>query len=182
MYRRDLLKTTLTAGALATPFLHIRSPRADKGELVVVSWGGDYDQAIRDFVVPAFQKNTGFTVKLDAPPETAKVKAMVQSGNINWDVILTDIPAVLTLSKDNLLEPLEYGAIDRQKLDEIPKELSGQTRSGSGSTHSTSSTIPRRCRLRSTRKTGPKCGTRRAFPVAAPSTSKAASSRNWKLR
>ena len=78
MNRRNLLK----ASVLAAPFLHIRPARADKGELVVVSWGGDYDTAIRDLVVPAFQKSTGYSVKMDAPPENAKVKAMVQSGNI----------------------------------------------------------------------------------------------------
>jgi putative spermidine/putrescine transport system substrate-binding protein len=111
MKRRDLLKATTTAGVLAAPFLHVRPARADKGELVVVSWGGDYDQAIRELVVPAFSKSTGYSVKFDAPPENAKVKAMVQSGNIAWDVILTDIPAVLTLTKDNLLEPLDYTAL-----------------------------------------------------------------------
>ena len=63
---------------------------------------------------------------MDAPPENAKVKAMVQSGNISWDVIMTDIPAVMTLSKDGLLEPLAYDAIDRQKLAKIPKELQQQ--------------------------------------------------------
>ncbi|MBV9785895.1 MAG: ABC transporter substrate-binding protein [Acidisphaera sp.] len=121
MNRRTVLKSS--AALLAAPFLHIRPVRADKGELVVVSWGGDYDTAIRDLAVPAFQKNTGYTVKMDAPPENAKVKAMVQSGNVGWDVILTDIPAVLTLTKDTLLEPLDYGAIDKAKLDKIPKEL-----------------------------------------------------------
>ena len=123
MNRRDLLKATAGAGLLATPFLHVRPARADKGELVVVSWGGDYDQAIRNLVVPGFSKLTGYGVKMDAPPETAKVKAMVQSGNVGWDVILTDIPAVLTLTKDKLLEPIEYGAIDKAKLDQIPAEL-----------------------------------------------------------
>ena len=97
--------------------------RADNGELVVVSWGGDYDQALRDLVLPSFEKATGYTVKLDAPPEIAKVKAMVQSGNVSWDVLLTDIPAVMTLMQDNLLEALDYSAIDKAKLDRIPKEL-----------------------------------------------------------
>src|SRR5262249_30415926 len=124
MKRREFLVTS-GAAALTTmgPFFHVRPARADKGELVVVSWGGDYDTAIRDLVVPGFEKATGYTVKLDAPPENAKIKAMVQSGNVNWDVILTDIPAVLTLMKDNLLEPLDYGAVDKAKLDHIPKEL-----------------------------------------------------------
>ena len=123
MKRRNLLKVTATAGVLSVPFLHCRPARADKGELVVVSWGGDYDKALRELVVPAFSKNTGYSVKFDAPPENAKIKAMVQSGNIAWDVILTDIPAVLTLTKDNLLEALDYTAMDQQRLSRIPKEL-----------------------------------------------------------
>ncbi|MEO9188653.1 MAG: twin-arginine translocation signal domain-containing protein [Acetobacteraceae bacterium] len=79
MRRRDLLKATATAGVLATPFLHVRPACADKGELVVVSWGGDYDQAVRDLVAPAFTKSAGYGVKFDALPENAKIKAMVQS-------------------------------------------------------------------------------------------------------
>jgi putative spermidine/putrescine transport system substrate-binding protein len=124
MKRREFL---LISGAVALgsvgPFFHVRPARADKGELVVVSWGGDYDQALRDLVVPSFEKATGYTVKLDAPPEIAKVKAMVQSGNVSWDVLLTDIPAVMTLMQDNLLDALDYSAIDKAKLDRIPKEL-----------------------------------------------------------
>ncbi len=122
MQRRDLLKAG-GAAALAAPFLHVRPARADKGQLVVVSWGGVYDEALTALVVPEFSKRTGWSVKFDAPPETAKVKAMVLSGNIGWDVVMTDIPAVLALVKDNLLEPIDYGAVDRAKLDRIPKEL-----------------------------------------------------------
>lgn len=124
MKRREFLLSSGAAALAATgPFFHVNPARADKGELVVVSWGGDYDQALRELVFPPFEKSTGYTVKLDAPPETAKLKAMVQSGNVSWDVIMTDIPAVLTAMKDDLLEPLDYSAIDKAKLDHIPKEL-----------------------------------------------------------
>jgi putative spermidine/putrescine transport system substrate-binding protein len=121
MNRRHVL---LGAGAAAIgPFFHPRPARADKGEIVVVSWGGAYDDALREYVVPAFSKATGYAVKLDAPPENAKVKAMVQTGDVTWDVIMTDIPAVLALVQDNLLEPLNYAAIDKARLDTIPQEL-----------------------------------------------------------
>ena len=125
MKRREVLKSAgiVTAAALTGPFFHIRPARADKGELVVVSWGGDYDTALREHVVAAFEKATGYAVKLDAPPETAKVKAMVQSGNVSWDVIMTDAPAVQAMLKDNLLEPIEYAAVDKARLAKIPKEL-----------------------------------------------------------
>ena len=124
MNRRNFIKTVAASGLAASgPFFHVRPAKADKGEIVVVSWGGAYDQALRDLVFPSFEKTTGYTVKLDAPPESAKVNAMVQSGNVTWDVIMTDIPAVLTLMKDNLLEPIDYDALDKAKLDHIPKEL-----------------------------------------------------------
>ena len=128
MKRREVLKSAgiVTAAALTGPFFHIRPARADKGELVVVSWGGDYDTALREHVVAALEKTTGYTVKLDAPPETAKVKAMVQSGNVSWDVIMTDAPAVQAMLKDNLLEPIEYAAVDKARLAKIPKELQQQ--------------------------------------------------------
>jgi putative spermidine/putrescine transport system substrate-binding protein len=77
-------------------------------------------------VVTAFEKATGYTVKLDAPPETAKVKAMVQSGNVSWDVIMTDAPAIQAMLKDSLLEPIDYAAVDKARLARIPKELQQQ--------------------------------------------------------
>ena len=125
MNRRDVLKSAgiATAAAVTGPFFHIRPARADKGELVVVSWGGAYDDALREFVFPSFEKATGYTVKLDAPPETAKVKAMVQSGNVSWDVLMTDAPAIQALLKDNLLEQIDYTAVDKAKLAHVPKEL-----------------------------------------------------------
>src|SRR6202795_3218915 len=125
MKRREILKRAgiVAAAAVTGPFFHVRPARADKGDLVVVSWGGDYDAAMREFVFPVFEKATGYTVKLDAPPETAKVKAMVQSGNVSWDVIMTDAPAVQAMLKDNLGEPIDYAAVDKAKLAKIPKEL-----------------------------------------------------------
>src|SRR5690349_17064121 len=105
-------------GAVAAgPFFHVRPAQADAGQLVVVSWGGDYDDALRELVGQPFEKATGIKVKFDTPPENAKVKAMVEAKNVAWDVLLTDIPAVLSLAKDNLLEPMDYGALDKKVVD-----------------------------------------------------------------
>jgi len=120
--RRDLLKT---AGAIAAvgPFFHIRPAKADKGELVVVSWGGPWNEALRTIMFKDFEAQTGIRVRDDAPPENAKIKAMVESGNVTWDIIDTDMPAILSLIDDKLLEPLEYSKFDQSKLANIPKEL-----------------------------------------------------------
>jgi putative spermidine/putrescine transport system substrate-binding protein len=123
--RRGFLASVSAGVAAASlgPFFHVRPARADKGELVVVSWGGDYDEALRELVGEPFAKATGIKVKLDTPPENAKVKAMVEAKNVSWDVLLTDIPAVLSLAKDKLLEPMDYGALDKAIVDAIPPEL-----------------------------------------------------------
>ncbi len=123
--RRGFLASVGAGASVAAlgPFFHVRPARADKGELVVVSWGGDYDDALRELVGEPFAKATGIKVKIDTPPETAKVKAMVEAKNVTWDILLTDIPAILTLAKDKLLEPMDYAALDKKIVDAIPAEL-----------------------------------------------------------
>jgi len=121
--RQFILSASAAVGAAAGPFFHIRPAKADSGELVIVSWGGDYDDALRQFVCEPYQKQTGVRVRVDTPPENAKVKAMVESGNVIWDVLLTDVPAVSLLSSSNLLEPMDYDALDKKLVAAIPKEL-----------------------------------------------------------
>ena len=123
--RREFLTT---AGAVAVtasvgPFFHVTPAKADNGDLVVVSWGGAWNKALREVMFADFEKETGIKVRDDAPPENAKIKAMVESGNVTWDIIDTDMPAVFSLMKDDLLEPMDYSKLDKSKLDSIPKEL-----------------------------------------------------------
>lgn len=109
--------------AVASPFLHVRPARADKGEIVVASWGGSRSTAMRAAMFEPFERATGIRVRDDGPPEAAKVKAMVESGNVTWDLLDTDIPAILTMVNAKLLEPIDYGKIDAAVLDPIPKVL-----------------------------------------------------------
>ena len=119
--RREVLKAigTTTAVAALGPFVHVRPARADKGELVVVTWGGSLVKAQRKAYFEGFEKETGIKIKDDTPPTPAKLKTMVESGNVTWDVIETDLAAILTMRKDNLLEPIDYGKLDKRALDSI---------------------------------------------------------------
>jgi putative spermidine/putrescine transport system substrate-binding protein len=114
------------AAAIATPFVRVTPARADKGEIVVASWGGSRTTAMRKVMFDPFEKATGIRVRADGPPEAAKVKAMVDSGDVTWDILDTDIPAILSMANANLLEPLDYSKIDQKKLDPIPKVLHHQ--------------------------------------------------------
>jgi putative spermidine/putrescine transport system substrate-binding protein len=122
--RRSILLGTAGASLAATgPFFHVRPARADKGEITVVSWGGSRTTAMREVMFQPFERLSGVRVRDDGPPEAAKVKAIVESGTVTWDVLDTDIPAILTMANNNLLEKIEYARLDKARLDKIPQVL-----------------------------------------------------------
>jgi len=123
--RRYFVKTIGAVGATAAvgPFFHARPAQADKGELVVVSWSGSWAKSLREVMFAPFEKETGYKVRDDGPPEAAKLKAMAQSGSVTWDILDTDMPALQTMVKEGLLDPIDYSKIDKAKLNNIPKTL-----------------------------------------------------------
>jgi putative spermidine/putrescine transport system substrate-binding protein len=121
--RRSLLGGAGAALTIASPFVHVTPARADKGELVVSSWGGSRTTAMRAVMFEPFERATGIRIRDDGPPEAAKVKAMVDSGNVTWDILDTDIPAILAMTNAKLLEPIDYSKIDKAKLAKIPSVL-----------------------------------------------------------
>jgi putative spermidine/putrescine transport system substrate-binding protein len=120
--RRSVL---VGAGAsLATgPFFHVTPAAADKGRVTVAGWGGARAAAMRAALFDPFERATGIRVIEHGPPDAAKVKAMVHGGNITWDILETDTPAILTMTKGGLLEKIDYSRLDRSKLESIPEAL-----------------------------------------------------------
>jgi putative spermidine/putrescine transport system substrate-binding protein len=119
-------RSMLLSGAaltIASPFVQRTTARAQGREIVVASWGGSRTTAMREVMFAPFEKATGIRVRDDGPPESAKVKAMVESGNVTWDVLDTDIPAILSMVNAKLLEPIDYAKIDKAKLARIPAVL-----------------------------------------------------------
>jgi len=121
--RRQAVVGGATSLATVGPFFHVTPARADKGELVIASWGGSRTAAMREVMFRPFEAATGIRVKEDGPPEAAKVKAQADSGNVTWDILDTDIPAILTMAKNDLLLKIEYAKLDAGKLDKIPRVL-----------------------------------------------------------
>lgn len=121
--RAVLLGSAGATLALASPFVHTRPARAANGEIVVVGWGGNRAAEMRKAMFEPFERATGIRVRDDGPPEAAKVKAMVESGTVTWDILDTDIPAILTMVNSNLLDRIDYAKIDKAKTDKIPAVL-----------------------------------------------------------
>src|SRR6059036_1326763 len=116
--RRYVLKLgVLTAAAGAA--VKVAGPRAVRAQakpLVVCSWGGAYQEAQRKTMFQPFEKETGIAIVEASPTDYGKLKAMVQSGNTEWDVVDVGDLNVIAGAKDNLLEPLDYQTIDTRTV------------------------------------------------------------------
>lgn len=91
--RRSLLKSAaLAAGALSGFGPLVLLPRkgqaaADKGPIVFCTYGGPYGENMQKHVIDPFVRKTGIQVIRTSTPNFAKVKAMVDIGNVEWDVV-----------------------------------------------------------------------------------------------
>ncbi len=113
--RRRVLKTAaFTAAATYAPFM-LRSARA-AGDVVVASWGGDYADAQRAAFFDGFEKDTGNRVVI-ADFDLSKLQLMVDSGNVEWDLItgIQGEQASVAQAK-GLLLPIDYSVVPKDKL------------------------------------------------------------------
>ena len=82
-----------------------------------VSWGGSTQDAQKQAWADPFSKASGITVVQDGPTDYGKLKAMVESGNVQWDVVDVEADFALRAAAEGLLEPLDFNVIQRDKID-----------------------------------------------------------------
>lgn len=94
-----------------------------KDQLVVVSWGGAGTEAQRAAWYEPFEQETGIEIVEVTPPATSQLKAQVDSGNVEWDVVLMDKTQIGSLTKDgDYLDEIPYEEMDQELLSGIPEE------------------------------------------------------------
>ena len=72
-------------------FAAFRTPSLAADSVTVVSWGGAYQDSVRKAFFEPFMKETGGKiVEEEFNGEIAKIRAMVESGNVTWDVVEND--------------------------------------------------------------------------------------------
>jgi len=74
--------------------------------LRIVSWGGAYQRAQRQAYFLPFQERFGIQILEDAPVEYTKLRSMVETGNVTWDVVDSGVRAVQQLGPWGELERL----------------------------------------------------------------------------
>lgn len=106
--RRDLLKM----GAAIPAFSMSGSLAWGKDPLILANWGGDGDKGMKQAFAAPYENATGNPVVTDSSgPSTGKVKAMVQSGKVTWDVCDATAALCLELGEAGLLEEIDYNVI-----------------------------------------------------------------------
>ena len=82
-----------------------------------VSWGGTTQDAQKSAWADPFGKQSDVKVVMDGPTDYGKLKAMVESGNVQWDVVDVEADFALRAAAEGLLEPLDFNTIDRARID-----------------------------------------------------------------
>lgn len=94
----------------------------EQQELVVVSYGGAYQEAQRKAYFEPFEKMTGIKIREETHTgDFAKIKAMVDSGNVVWDVIDVEAYMVIRGAEQNLFEEIDYSQIPKDEI--IPEGI-----------------------------------------------------------
>jgi putative spermidine/putrescine transport system substrate-binding protein len=111
------IRRLLLAGAASFALVGATLTAASARDMVFTSWGGTTQDAQKKAFVEPFEKTTGLVVKLDGPTDYGKLKAMVDSGNVEWDVVDVEGDFAVAAAKQGLLEPLDLSAINKGELD-----------------------------------------------------------------
>lgn len=84
--------------------------------ITFVGYGGDGQQAQIDaWQTPYTEAHPNVTFVNTSPPDVAQVKAQVESGSVQWDVMAT-APYAAQQNCDTLFEPLDLSGIDQSDL------------------------------------------------------------------
>jgi putative spermidine/putrescine transport system substrate-binding protein len=129
MSRRGILGASLAA-ALPLPAL----AQAKPDRIVVNTSGGAMTNLFRRTYHAEFEKRHGIRVVDTSPVDFGKLRAMVESGNVEWTVTELGGQDYVRAQQMNLLEPLDFSIID---LSRYPAAVRNSTHSFPSSVYST---------------------------------------------
>jgi putative spermidine/putrescine transport system substrate-binding protein len=112
---KSLLASALLAAGLALPALA-------QQQITVVNFGGANGNAQKKAFYEPIEKNGINVVPVEYNGEQAKIKAMVETKKVTWDVVEVESPDVTRGCDEGLFEKLDYSKI-APKSDFIPAAL-----------------------------------------------------------
>lgn len=117
-------KSTMMAGFLAVTGVAAvglvpEKPAFAGDQLMVASFGGPYQAAQRKAYFEPYAKQAGVKITEDEyDGNRAKIRAMVESKSVSWDVINTDLNSAIALCDEGIIEPIDWKklGLDRAKF------------------------------------------------------------------
>jgi putative spermidine/putrescine transport system substrate-binding protein len=110
----------LDVGVCPWSLLLVNLPRVLQAEEEkVVVWngsGGSLETALKKIFAEPFEKATGIKVIQTAPVNYAKLKIMVETGNVEWDLTEITPRDKVRAVKAGYLEPIDYTIVDKSDL------------------------------------------------------------------
>ncbi|WP_050425878.1 extracellular solute-binding protein [Bradyrhizobium tropiciagri] len=109
------------ASVLAAPIV-IRPSRAvaNSNLVTMVAWGGTYQDVLERTVVTPFSEETGIKVNMIPAPDLAKIKAMLLTGNVEWDLYTNTGARLASGSKQGFWEKLDPSILELKDLAVAP--------------------------------------------------------------
>jgi putative spermidine/putrescine transport system substrate-binding protein len=111
--RRHFIQLSAAAGMLLSAPSIVCAAAED---LVVPNGGGALQDAMQLAYFGPFQQQNGIHVTGAPYMDAARVKAMVDSRSVDTSIVIIDAGEAEVLARRGLLEPIDYGAIDKGKL------------------------------------------------------------------
>jgi len=112
---RESIKPILVSAALAALSVGL----AQAAEMTVVNFGGANGNAQKKAFYEPFEKKGTKVVPVEYNGEQAKIKAMVETKNVTWDVIEVESPDVARGCDEGLFDPMDWAKV-APKADFVP--------------------------------------------------------------
>jgi putative spermidine/putrescine transport system substrate-binding protein len=116
MHRRRVV--SLMGGAAAASMAGRASAQAEPpkpSQIVVNHSGGSMGSAMRKAFFNGYERKYGIRVVETSPVDFGKLRAMVDSGNVEWDLTEIGGQDAIRAGKANLLQPIDARIVDRSK-------------------------------------------------------------------
>ncbi len=89
-------------------------------QVVFASWGGSFQDALRDTMLDPAAQKLGLTIKEDTTNGIQDVRAQITAGAVAWDISEQALSDCVRLKREGSLEPIDYGVVSN---DGIPSSL-----------------------------------------------------------
>lgn len=107
---------TATA-VLAIPLIVGMSTAGFARDLTIVGFGGGYQDSARVHLFEAYEQASGTPVIDDVyNGELAKIYAMVESGNVTYDIVMVEAPEMVRGCEDGVFAPIDYTVVHAEKF------------------------------------------------------------------